>query len=79
MFSVKAGKAQFQKVGTGITGATDIEVLSGLGESDQIVTGSYKVIRSLRNEARDKRDYQVAGSAESYTNTQGRHSTTGMA
>ena len=39
-------KAEFRKVETGITGATDIEVLSGLKEGDQIVTGSYKVIRT---------------------------------
>ena len=65
VFIVKAGKAQFQKVGTGITGATDIEVLSGLGESDQIVTGSYKVIRTLRNEARVKVDNKVAVKTES--------------
>jgi len=35
--------------GNRITGATDIEILSGLSEGDQIVTGSYKVIRTLRN------------------------------
>ena len=65
VFIVKAGKAQFQKVSTGITGATDIEVMTGLGESDQIVTGSYKVIRTLRNEARVKVDNKVAVKAES--------------
>lgn len=65
VFIVKAGKAQFQKVSTGITGATDIEVLSGLGESDQIVTGSYKVIRTLRNEARVKVDNKVVVKTES--------------
>ena len=56
VFTVRNGKAQFQKVDTGITGATDIEVVSGLQEGDQIVTGSYKVIRTLRNEARVKVD-----------------------
>ena len=34
---------------TGITGATDIEVTSGLKEGDEIVTGSYQVIRTIRN------------------------------
>ena len=37
---------------TGITGATDIEVLSGLKEGDQIITGTYQVIRTIRNETR---------------------------
>lgn len=42
-------KAVFSKVASGITGATDIEVLDGLKEGDQIVTGTYSVIRTLRN------------------------------
>ena len=44
---VAGGKASFRKVETGITGATDIEVLSGLKEGDEIVTGSYQVIRTI--------------------------------
>jgi HlyD family secretion protein len=36
---VNAAKAEFRKVETGITGATDIEVLNGLKPGDQIVTG----------------------------------------
>jgi len=56
VFVVTGGKAQFRKVDTGITGATDIEVLSGLKEGDEIVTGSYQVIRTLRNEAQVKVD-----------------------
>ena len=31
VFVVKDGKVEFEKVETGITGATDIEVLNGLG------------------------------------------------
>ncbi|MCU1327505.1 MAG: secretion protein HlyD family protein [Bryobacterales bacterium] len=49
-------KAQFRKVETGITGATDIEVLSGLKEGDQIITGSYQVIRTIKNGALVKID-----------------------
>lgn len=56
VFVVNGEKAQFRKVNTGITGATDIEVLDGLKEGDQIVTGSYQVIRSLRNDAKVKVD-----------------------
>ena len=50
------GQAVFHKVETGITGATDIEVLSGLREKDQIITGTYQVIRTIRNEAQIKVD-----------------------
>ena len=56
VFVVTNGHAEFRPVETGITGATDLEVLKGLGEGDQIVTGSYKVIRTLRNAARVKVD-----------------------
>jgi len=56
VFVVKNGRAEFQKVATGITGATDIEVLTGLNDGDQIITGTYKVIRTLRNAAKVKVD-----------------------
>jgi HlyD family secretion protein len=56
VFVIAAGKAVFKKVETGITGATEIEVTSGLNEGEEIVTGSYKVIRTIRNEAKVKVD-----------------------
>jgi HlyD family secretion protein len=56
VFTLHNGKAEFHEVATGITGVTDIEVLSGLNEGDQIVTGTYKVIRSLRNLAKVRVD-----------------------
>jgi HlyD family secretion protein len=56
VFVVASGKAEFRKVETGITGATDIEVLSGLKEGDQIITGTYQVIRTVKNEAQVKVD-----------------------
>jgi HlyD family secretion protein len=48
--------AVFVPVVTGISGTTDIEVTSGLKEGDEIVTGSYKVLRTLRNGAAVKVD-----------------------
>ncbi|HYL75790.1 MAG TPA: efflux RND transporter periplasmic adaptor subunit [Bryobacteraceae bacterium] len=59
VFVVKNGKAEFLQVTTGITGSTDIEVLTGLNDGDQIVTGSYKTIRTLRNFAKVKVDNKV--------------------
>jgi HlyD family secretion protein len=56
VFVVANGKATFRKVDTGITGATDIEVLSGLKEGDQIITGTYQVIRTIANESQVKID-----------------------
>jgi HlyD family secretion protein len=49
-------RAKFVPVTTGITGATDIEVLSGLIEGQEIVTGPYKTLRGLKNNALLKRD-----------------------
>jgi HlyD family secretion protein len=65
VFVVSGEKAIFKKVDTGITGATDIEVLSGLDDHDEIVTGTYKVIRTLRNEAKVKVDNKAPAKTES--------------
>jgi HlyD family secretion protein len=48
VFVIRNKKAVFVPVATGITGTTDIEVLDGLKEGDEVVTGSYKVLRTLR-------------------------------
>ncbi len=56
VFVISGGKAVFHKVETGITGATDIEVLSGLNASDEVVTGTYQVIRTIKNQAPVKVD-----------------------
>lgn len=47
----KQAKVQFKQVETGITGTTNVEVLGGLNEGEEIVTGSYKVLRNLKNGA----------------------------
>ena len=48
VFVIRNRKAEFTPVDTGITGTTDIEVLKGLKDGDEIVTGSYKVLRTMR-------------------------------
>ncbi len=49
-------RVHFVPVTTGITGATDIEVLSGLKVGDEIVTGPYKTLRGLKDNALVKID-----------------------
>ena len=49
-------RAKFIPVTTGITGATEIEVLSGLTEGAEIVTGPYKTLRALKDGALLKKD-----------------------
>jgi HlyD family secretion protein len=51
-------RAKFVPVKTGITGATDIEVVSGLTEGQEVVTGPYKTLRALKDGALLKRDTQ---------------------
>lgn len=58
-------KAEFRKVETGLTGTTDIEVKSGLKTGEEIITGSYKVLRTLRNGAGVKVDNSVVNKEES--------------
>ena len=48
VFVVKDGKAEFRPVETGIAGSTDIEVTQGLESGEQIIIGSYQVIRTIR-------------------------------
>jgi HlyD family secretion protein len=59
VFVVSGARAEFHKVETGITGVTDIEVVSGLNPGDEIVTGTYQVIRTLRNRGQVKVDNRV--------------------
>ena len=49
-------RAVFVPVTTGVTGATDIEVLTGLKQGDEIVTGRYQVLRALKSGTVVKRD-----------------------
>jgi HlyD family secretion protein len=49
-------RAHFVPVTTGITGTTDIEITNGLKEGDEIVTGTYRVLRGLKDNALVKRD-----------------------
>ncbi len=59
VFVVRKGRVQFVQVDTGITGVTDIEVKSGLKDGDEIVTGSYKALRSLKPGDRVKVDNEA--------------------
>src|SRR5579863_3440144 len=59
VFVVRNKKATFVPVSTGITGTTDIEVLDGVKEGDEVITGSYKVLRTLRPGSSVKIDNSV--------------------
>lgn len=61
VFVVKQGRAEFLQLPTGIMSSTDAEVLSGLQPGDEIVTGSYKVLRTLKKSTKVKVDNTPAG------------------
>src|SRR5579862_9326101 len=48
VFVIRNKKAEFVPVDTGISGTTDIEVTKGVQEGDEVITGSYKVLRTLK-------------------------------
>jgi HlyD family secretion protein len=54
VFILLNGIASFRPVKTGIVGTTEIEILDGLSENDQIVTGPYQVLRTLQDNTRIK-------------------------
>ena len=53
-------KVDFKPVETGIQGSTDMEITGGLNEGQEIVTGSYKVLRTLKVGAKVKVDNSIA-------------------
>lgn len=55
VFKLDGNKAVFAPVETGITGDTDIEVTSGLAKDDEIVTGPFKELRTLKSNTTIKR------------------------
>ncbi|MCL4524322.1 MAG: efflux RND transporter periplasmic adaptor subunit [Acidobacteria bacterium] len=64
VFVIEKGKAVFKPVQTGITGVTEIEVTEGLKDGEEIVTGSYKALRTLKHGAPIKVDNKAPGGAE---------------
>lgn len=58
-------RAIFVPVQTGITGASDIEVTSGVKPGDEIIVGPYRVLRTLKENAVVKRDTSASATNSS--------------
>jgi HlyD family secretion protein len=56
----KDNRAHFQPVTTGIKGDQDIEVTQGVAEGDEIITGPYKTLRTLKDGDSIKRETKAA-------------------
>jgi HlyD family secretion protein len=59
VFVIRNKKAEFVPVDTGISGTTDIEITKGIQEGDEVITGSYKVLRTLKPGTSVKTDNSV--------------------
>jgi HlyD family secretion protein len=59
IFAVRNGRAVFVPVETGIMGSKDVEVVKGLEAGQEIITGSYKVLRTLKPDTKVKIDNKV--------------------
>ena len=57
-------RAVFVPVTTGVTGATDIEVTSGLSPGQTLVTGRYKILRALKSGTAVKADNSADAAAD---------------
>jgi HlyD family secretion protein len=56
VFQLKDGRAVFVPVETGIMGQADVEVLKGIQPNDEIVSGPFSVLRTLKNHTKVKVD-----------------------
>lgn len=54
LYDPETGTAGFAVVETGITGATQVEVLSGLEEGQQVITGPFRALREIEEGDRVK-------------------------
>ena len=52
VFVVRDGVATFVSVKTGIMGTTEVEITNGLEDGEEVVSGSYKALRTLKNGAK---------------------------
>ena len=62
VYVLQGTKAKFVEVTTGITGESDIEILSGVKAADEVITGPSRVLKTLKEGATVKR--QTRKSAE---------------
>jgi HlyD family secretion protein len=56
--------ARFRPVKTGITGDAEIEILNGLGEGEEVVSGSFQTLRTIKEGATVKIDNSVKSGTE---------------
>jgi HlyD family secretion protein len=61
----KTNKVKFVEVTTGITGESDIEIVSGLSSGTEVITGPSRVLKTLKDGTTVKRQSKAAAAAAS--------------
>jgi HlyD family secretion protein len=61
LFVVSGGQVSFRPVKTGILGESEIELTEGVKEGEEIVTGSYKTLRTLKDKAKVRVEQSAKG------------------
>jgi HlyD family secretion protein len=61
IYLLQANKAKFVEVSTGITGESDIEILSGVKAGDEVITGPSRVLKTLKDGSVVKRQTRKPG------------------
>jgi HlyD family secretion protein len=61
VFIVDKGRVKFVKVQTGVADQQNIEIVSGIKEKDMVVTGSYKILRTLKDGDKVKISKKIEG------------------
>ena len=65
VYVLQNNKVKFVEVTTGITGESDIQILSGVQDGMEIVTGPSRVLKTLKDDMKVKRQTVKAGAAAS--------------
>lgn len=65
VFVLDNGRAKFIAVETGITGDADIQILSGLSENQEVITGPSKILNTLKEDTQVRKQERQAGAGGS--------------
>ena len=55
MFLNENGQAKFAAVKTGLSGESNIEIVTGLKEGQEIITGPFKALREIKDGSKVKK------------------------
>ncbi|OGC77009.1 MAG: hypothetical protein A2Z27_01155 [candidate division Zixibacteria bacterium RBG_16_50_21] len=64
VFVIENGKAEFVPVQTGIADKQNLEIVTGISEGDQVITGTYRILRTLKDGDKVKVSKKPSGGAE---------------